>query len=145
MRSLEYAGDTPCLEVNKHKYLQQIVVFCSKTAGTPRSVEEYPGSTRGAHWGFDDTHMQARQGQARCARPFGTLDGGAVVRSGVVEGQGELLAGQPGCARSLCRDVFWRGQAFSDEPSLKASDGAVLEDQLPAVALDLLGRSEIQR
>jgi hypothetical protein len=32
------------------------------------------------------------QGQARCARPFGTLDGGVVVRSGVVEGQGELLA-----------------------------------------------------
>jgi hypothetical protein len=32
------------------------------------------------------------QGQARCARPFGTPDGGVVVRSGVVEGQGELLA-----------------------------------------------------
>ena len=33
----------------------------------------------------------------------------------------------------------------SDEPGLKAGDGPVLEDQLPAVALDLLGRSEIQR
>src|SRR5215216_6865955 len=63
----------------------------------------------------------------------------------VVEGQGELLAGQPGCARSLCRGVFWRGQACSDEPGLKAGDGAVLQDQLPAVALDRLGRSEIQR
>src|SRR4030095_12348096 len=41
--SLEYAGDTPCLEVNKHNNLQQIVVFCSKTAGTPltHAVEQF--------------------------------------------------------------------------------------------------------
>jgi hypothetical protein len=38
VRSLEYAGDTLCLEVNKHNSLQQIVVFCSKTAGTPPGI-----------------------------------------------------------------------------------------------------------
>jgi hypothetical protein len=60
-----------------------------------------------------------------CARPLGTLDGrgGAL---GAVEGQGEVLAGQPSCARSLCVAVFWRGQACSDEPGLQAGDGAVL-------------------
>lgn len=33
---------------------------------------------------------------------------------------------QPGCATSLCRDVFGRGQACSYEPGLQAGDGAVL-------------------
>ena len=87
----------------------------------------------------------SRQGQARCAHPFGTLDGGRSGALGVVEGQGELRAGQPGCARSLCRDVFWRGQALLDEPGLQAGDGAVLQGQLAAVARDLLGWPVIQR
>ena len=59
-----------------------------------------------------------RHGQARCARPFRTLSG---------------------------REVFWRGQGFSDEPGLKAGNGPVLQDQLAAIARDSLGRSEIQR
>jgi hypothetical protein len=82
------------------------------------------------------------RGKLAALVPSGPLTVRAVVRSGVVEGQGELLAGQPGCARSLCRAVFWRGQACSDEPALQAGDGAVLEDQLAAVARDLPGRSE---
>src|SRR5215203_6843884 len=45
---------------------------------------------------------------------------------------------------SLCHEVFWCGQACSDEPGLQAGDGAVLEDQLAAVAHDLLGRSVVQ-
>jgi hypothetical protein len=47
--------------------------------------------------------------------------------------------------RSSCGEVFWRGQAFSDEPALQAGDGAVLQDQLSAVTWDLLGRPVIQR
>jgi hypothetical protein len=70
-------------------------------------------------------HRASVKGKLAALVPSGPLTVGA-VRSGVVEGQGELLAGQPGCATSLCLDVFWRGQAFSDEPSLKAGDGAVL-------------------
>ena len=66
-----------------------------------------------------------RQGKARCARPFRTLDGGAVVRSGASR-PGRAAGWQPGCATSLCRDVFGRGQACSYEPGLQAGDGAVL-------------------
>jgi hypothetical protein len=85
------------------------------------------------------------KGKLAALFPSGPLTVGAVVCSEFVEGQGEVLASQPGCARSLCRAVFWCGQACSDEPGLKAGDGAVLEDQLAAVARDLLGWPVIER
>src|SRR4030095_881502 len=62
--SLEDAGDTPCLEVNKHNNLQQIVVFCSKTAGTP-----YGAAWHSARTGGDSHPRRQGRGFQRSAGP----------------------------------------------------------------------------
>jgi hypothetical protein len=85
-----------------------------------------------------------RQGQACCARSFGARDGG-VVRSGWSRARGSCWLVSRAVLGRLGCEVFWCGQACSDEPGLQAGDGAVLQDELAAVARDLLGRSEIQR
>jgi hypothetical protein len=70
-------------------------------------------------------HRAFVKGKLGALVPSGPLTVGRWFAQGR-RGPGRAAGWQPGCATSLCRDVFGRGQACSYEPGLQAGDGAVL-------------------